>query len=184
MVRMQTLLLQMRTSKFLPNNFHLHLGWWHMVSESQPQKLQGCLYLMNHRHGFLFFALTSFWNPWLLEDVSAAGRCFSYWKMYLLLEDVSVPYRCICCWCSCSYPSTGLFIIFSVPLLLQTSSLALSGPGLSLLHKHDNFVLQRLPCLNIVTSSLRKDRTHLTANSFPSEFPWACLFCPWLSCIC
>ena len=142
----------MRTSKFLPNNFHLHLGWWHMVSESQPQKPQGCLYLRNHRHGFLFFTITSFWNPWLLEDVS-------------------VPYRYICCWYSCSYPPTGLFIIFSVPLLLQTSSLALSGPGLSLLHKHVMFVLHRLPCLNIVTSSLRKDRTHLTANSFPFWIP-------------
>ena len=142
----------MRTSKFLPNNFHLHLGWWHKVSESQPQKPQGCLYLRNHRHGSLFFALTSFWNPWLLEDVS-------------------VPYRCICCWCSCSYPSTGLFIIFSVSLLLKTSSFILSGPGLSLLHKHDNFVLQRLPCLNVVTISPRKDRTHLIANSFPFWIP-------------
>ena len=47
------------------------------------------------------------------------------------------------------------------------SSLALSGPGLSLLHKHDMFVLQRLPFLNIVTGSPRKDRTHLIANSFP-----------------
>lgn len=104
MVRRQTLLLQMRTSKFLPNNFHLHLGWWHKVSESQPQKPQGCLYLRNHRHGSLFFALTSFWNPWLLEDVSAAVRCIFYWKMYQLLEDVSeledvsVAGRFICCW--------------------------------------------------------------------------------------
>ena len=114
----------------------------------------------------------SCWKMYLLlEDVSAAGRCISSLQICLLLEDVSVPYRYICCWCSCSYPPTGLFIIFSVPLLLQTSSLALSGPGLSLLHKHDMFVLQRLPCLNIVTSSLRKDRTHLTANSFPFWIP-------------
>jgi hypothetical protein len=42
--------------------------------------------------------------------------------------------------------------------------LALSGPGLSLLHNHDMFVFQRLPCLNFVTSSLMKDRTHLIAK--------------------